>query len=111
MSETKTNYGPQFTKEQSIAFAESGVWKEWTDEQIVRLQLFQDKLCVPFSRFHEAIEKVLGRGVWTHEFAWRDELIKEYLGTKSAPTFDEILNLIPEEKRIVIIASEDTPHA
>ena len=48
----------QLTKEQAIAFAESGEWKSWTDEQIVRFQLFQDKLCMDFGRFHEAMEIV-----------------------------------------------------
>lgn len=92
----------QLTKEEAIAFAESGVWKEWTNEQIVRFQLFQDKMCMPFSRFHEAIEDVLGMSIWTHEFAFIDEIKKEYLGVKAAPTFEEIINLIPEEKRLII---------
>jgi len=93
----------QLTTEQAIAFAESGVWKEWDNEQIVRFQLFQSKLCMPFSRFHEAIEKVLDRPVYTHEFGLNPDGIKEeYLGTKQAPTLEEIINLIPEEKRLVI---------
>ncbi len=92
----------QLTKEEAIALYESGIWKEWTNEQTVRFQLYQDKLCIPFSKFQEAIEDELGRPVFTHEFAFRDELIKEYEGKKPAPTFEEIINLIPEEKRIII---------
>lgn len=94
----------QFTKEQAIAFAESGVWKEWSNEQIVRFQLFQDRLCIDFSRFHEAVEKVLDRPVFTHEFGSVGimGIKEEYLGVKSAPTLDEIINLIPEEKRLFI---------
>lgn len=92
----------QLTEIEAIAFAESDVWKEWTDEQIVRFQLFQDKLCMDFSRFNEAISKVLDRDVYTHEFAFHEGLIKEYLGVKNAPTFEEIMDLIPEEKRIII---------
>ncbi len=92
----------QFTTEQAIAFANNGVWKEWTNEQIVRFQLFQDKMCMPFSRFHEAIEKVLNRPIYTHEFASINEIKKEYLGAKAAPTFEEIINLIPKEKQIII---------
>jgi hypothetical protein len=30
----------QLTKEEAIKFSESGIWKEWSDEQIVRFQLF-----------------------------------------------------------------------
>lgn len=94
----------QVTKEQAIKIAKSKVWESWTDEQITRFQLFQNRLCLPFSRFHEAVEKVLGRPVYTHEFGTEGVvgLKKEYLGVKKAPTFEEIINLIPEEKRIII---------
>lgn len=93
----------QMTKEQAIAFHDSKVWESWTNEQIVRLQLFQKKLCVPFNRFHEAITKVLNRDVYTHEFGMNYEgLVLEYLGVKEPPTLEEIINLIPEEKRITI---------
>ncbi|MFA5151280.1 MAG: hypothetical protein WC554_01845 [Clostridia bacterium] len=93
----------QLTKDQAIAFANSRVWENWTDEQIVRFQLFQTKLCMDFGRFHEAMEKVLNRPIFTHEFGLNaDGLVEEYLGTKPAPTLEEIINLIPEEKRIII---------
>jgi len=58
----------QLTTEQAIKFAKSKVYKKWTNEQIVRFQLFQKKLCMDFSRFHEALETVLDRPVFTHEF-------------------------------------------
>jgi hypothetical protein len=92
----------QLTKKQAIGMAKSGIWKEWTDEEIVRFQLFQKKLCMDFDRFHKAMEVVLERPVYTHEFAWMDELKKEYLGGKKPPSLEEIINLIPEEKRIII---------
>ena len=69
----------QFTRKQAIEFYNSKEWENWTDEQIVRLQLFQPKLCVPFGRFHKAMETVLDRPIYTSEFAWADELKKEYL--------------------------------
>lgn len=93
----------QLTKEQAILFGESQIWADWSHEEIVKFQLFQDKMCMPFSRFHEAIEKVLDRPVFTHEFGLNyDGIVKEYLGEKEKPTFEEILNLIPEEKRIIL---------
>ena len=94
----------QFTKEEAIKFYDSEVWKNWSDEEIVRLQLFQDNLCVDFERFHGAIEKVLGHAVFTHEFAFIDNLRKEYLGEEQAPTLKEIIELMPKDKRAVIIA-------
>lgn len=93
----------QLNKEQAIQFAESKIWQDWTHEQIVRLQLFQKKLCVPFDVFHEAITNVLGRPVYTHEFGFNfDGLMLEYLGEKEPPTLDEIIEMIPEDKRIII---------
>jgi len=91
----------QLTKQQAIALAKSGIWKTWTDEEVVKFQLYQCKLCMDFDRFHQAIEKVLGRPVWTHEFAFGN-IKEEYEGKREMPTFKEILNLIPAEKRIVI---------
>jgi hypothetical protein len=93
----------QLTKEQAIAFYESKVWELWTDEQIVRLQLFQEKLCVPFDRFHSAITNVLNRDVYTHEFGLNYEgIVLEYLGINEPPSFQDIINMIPEDKRIVV---------
>ena len=103
MDKTKIFSGKQLTREQAIAFSQSKIWESWTDEQIVRLQLFQEKLCVPFNRFHEAITNVLNRDVYTHEFGLNYEgIVMEYLGVKDPPTLDEIIRLIPEDKRIVI---------
>ena len=92
----------QLTENQAIKLAESKELENWTDEQIVRFQLFQDRLCMDFGRFQLAMEKVLDRPVWTHEFADKEGLIKEYLGVKEPPTFEEIMNLIPKDKRIII---------
>ncbi len=93
----------QLTKEQAIAMAESMEWKKWTPEQIVRFQLFQKRLCMEFSHFHKALEFVLGRPVFTHEFGMDYEgLVMEFLGEKEPPTLEEIINLIPAEKRIII---------
>jgi len=92
----------QLTKEQAIKMYNSEIWKDMSLEQIGEFQLFQDRLCVPFDKFHLAIEKLLNRPVWTHEFAFKDGLIKEYLGEKPKPSMDEIINLIPKEKRIIL---------
>jgi hypothetical protein len=92
----------QLTREQAVAMAKSNVWKEWTSEQVVRFQMFQERLCMDFSHFHKCVEDVLGRPVFTHEFCFRDDMVREYLGEKEAPSFEDIINLIPSEKRIII---------
>ncbi|MBR4757397.1 MAG: hypothetical protein IK084_01175 [Bacteroidaceae bacterium] len=93
----------QLTEKQAIAFHDSEVWKDWTSRQIAEFQLEQDRLCIPFDVFHKAMEETLGRPVWTHEFAFsRDELRKEMYGEKPTPSFEEIINLIPANKRTLI---------
>ncbi|MDD5537251.1 MAG: hypothetical protein PHS36_08765 [Candidatus Cloacimonetes bacterium] len=92
--------------EQAVEIFNSEVWKTWTKEEIVKFQLFTPRMCMPFDIFHEAVESILNRPVWTHEFAYLDELQKEYLGDKDAPTFEEIVNLIPEEKRLVVFEGD-----
>ncbi len=92
----------QLTTDQAIAFADSKVYENWTPKQIVDFQLFQKCLCMPFDKFHEAVEKVLDRPVFTHEFAFHDEMVKEYLGEKDPPTLSEIINLIPKENRLIL---------
>ena len=97
------------TKEEAIEIHDSGAWKEWSHDIIANFQMRQDKLCMPFPVFHEALEKTLGRGVFTHEFAFATEpggLCDELDGLCNAPTFEEIMALIPEEKRIIIQVEE-----
>ena len=94
----------QLNEQEAKALYESKEWESWDDKTLATFQLLQDKLCVDFSRFHAAIEKTLGRPVYTHEFGLnRDGLIKELLGEKPAPTLKEIIEMIPEEKRIIML--------
>lgn len=71
----------QMTREQAIAFHDSGAWRELTPETLALFQMTQDKLCVPFGEFHKAIEQALGRPVFTPEFDLnRDGLLAELQG-------------------------------
>ena len=91
------------TQEEAIKLYDTEWWKDASDYDIVKFQLFEDRLCMPFDLFHTSVEKVLGRPVWTHEFGSSGKLAEEFLGEKTAPTFEEIMNLIPEEKRVLVI--------
>lgn len=93
------------TREQAIRLFDSEWWKDRTPEEIVKFQLFEDRLCMPFSEFHEAVRVVLGRPVFTHEFGSSGGLRKEYLGEKPAPTFEEIMSIIPADKRVLVVVS------
>jgi len=43
------------------------------------------RLTMPFAVFHDMVEKLLGRAVWTHEFARPEHLIAEFAGWKDSP--------------------------
>jgi len=92
------------TKEKAKQLYESKFWEGMTYEERAKFQLFEDMLCMPFGVFHEAVEKVLGRSVWTHEFAFPDSLRKEFLKEKPAPTMAEIIGLIPADKQVIAAA-------
>lgn len=95
------------TSEQAVRLASTKFWEDLTYEQRARFQMREELLCMPFSVFHEAVEKTLGRPVYTHEFGLnRAGIEAELRGDREAPTLDEILDLIPEEKRIVFYMPE-----
>ena len=90
-------------KEKAIALYDTNWWEGKSHQEIAEFQLFTAELCCPFDVFQEAVEKSLGRPVFTHEFGLNyDGICKEFLGEKEPPTMNEILNLIPEDKLIVI---------
>lgn len=90
-------------REAAIELYESGWWEGLSHRQIAQKQLFISELCCPFAVFHEAVEESLGRPVFTHEFGMNyDGIVKEFLGEQGPPTFDEIISLIPEDKRILV---------
>jgi len=76
-------------KDDALKLYASEWWKDKTPDEIVSFQLYEAKLCMPFGDFHEAVEKVLGRSVWTHEFADQEGLQAEYEG-KRDPEFNPL---------------------
>lgn len=93
----------QLTREQAIAFCDNKLYEGMTSQQIAEFQMEQERLCMPFDVFHKAITEALGRPVYTHEFGLnREGLLKELRGEKEPPTLEEIINLIPKDKRILI---------
>ena len=69
----------QLTKEQAIQFAKSGNWKKLDFRALALFCLSQKLLCVPFDKVHEAVEVMLKRPVFTHEFAHPEHLMEELL--------------------------------
>lgn len=99
----KHNQDTSISTEEAVALAESHFWDDMTDREIAGFQLFQEKLCMPFDVFQAALEQSLGRPVFTHELGLNYEgIVKEFLGDAPAPTFEDIMNLIPEDKRVLV---------
>ena len=91
------------TSQQAKVLAESGWWEGKSARELAVFQMHTEYLCMPFSVFHEAITKALGRDVYTHEFGLDpDGLRMELQGERPKPTDEEILALIPPEKLILI---------
>jgi hypothetical protein len=89
------------TREEAIALHDSKFYETMSYKERAMFQAFEPRLCMPFSVFHEAVEKTLGRSVWTHEFAG-DEIKKELLGDSPAPSMEDIITMIPEHKRVIL---------
>jgi hypothetical protein len=69
-----------------------------------------EELCCPFDVFHQAVEKTLGRPVFTHEFGMNpDGIYFELIGEKDAPTMQEIIGLIPLDKLVIVESPSSTP--
>lgn len=65
-------------RSEAVALYEAKHWEEMTVRERGLFQLYEKRLTMPFSKFHEGVEELLGRPVWTHEFASADLLRKEY---------------------------------
>jgi len=91
------------TRDEALAKAATKWWEAATDREIVQFQLPEPLLCMPFSRFHEAVEKILGRPVFTHEFAIHGALLGEFEGHREPlDPLDSLRQLVPNEKIIVL---------
>lgn len=98
-----SNYQKSIGKDAAIAMSESKWWVGKSAREIAKTGMLIRELCLPFSELHKALETALGRPVYTHEFGLNfDGLIQELLGERDSPTMEEIIELIPEEKRILI---------
>lgn len=86
------------------------------EEKIERLKLLMNTpMGTPpcdrsFSEIHEEVEKVMGRPVWTHEFAFPELLYEELeLGTKGSSfgkSLNEVRQMMPVEFVVVQDSSE-----
>ncbi len=97
------------TEDQAKRLDESKFWENMSYRDKVTFQLFEDRLCMPFNVFLTALKESLGREVFLHELKSANihNIEAEFLDGKNPPTPQEIIDLIPEEKRIIIVTDED----
>lgn len=93
----------QMTRDEAIAFARERRWEPLSLEQRGLLLLRQKLLCIDFSEGHGGVEALLGRPVWTHEFADPDKLWNEYVGIFPRASFEDVLAKIPQHLKVVLI--------
>jgi hypothetical protein len=84
-------------------------WVGKSSKEVSIFQLTTNECCMPFDEFHRLIEEALGRPVFTHEFGLnREGLYRELIiGETERPSFEDILALIPADKRIILASSAD----
>lgn len=78
------------------------------DERAAEFKWWGSILTIPFGDLHQRIEELVGRPVFTHEMAGDvavDRLIEE-ARTRQRPSFSEILDRIPADKRVVIAQTD-----
>ena len=100
---TKENLNTTMTEEQAIEFGKNEAWKDMTHTERAKFQMTVRLLCMPFAVFHEAMEKTLDRPVYIHEFGlnWHG-LIAELFEGGEPPTMQEIVDMIPADKRVIV---------
>lgn len=99
----RKNIQQSIGRDAAITLHDSKWWEGKTHREIAEFQMATQELCVPFSVFHEAMEKTLGRPVFTHEFGLNfDGLLGELMGEKEPPSFEQIMAMIPQDKLILV---------
>lgn len=79
---------PTTTERTLLAEASAECSPRLTRRQAAILSAYTGFLCGPFSDMHELAEKLLGRPVWSHEFA--SKTLAADLAERAKPLFLEI---------------------
>jgi hypothetical protein len=98
------SYQKSIGRRRAIELFESQWWRTRSIREIAKFQLFTVELCLPFGIFHHALEEVLGRPIWIHEFGFNAEgLAEEFLDERDPPTLEEIFALVPQGQSCGVI--------
>ena len=92
------------TRKQATALYDSSFWESLACVERARFQLSEERLCMPFDVFVDAVQRSLGRTVTVGEFLNTKALLSEITGEHEPLEIDELLELVPEDKRVLLAA-------
>lgn len=80
-----------------------------SEEREIEMRRLGGPLEIPFGLIHQRIEELVGRPVFTHEMGLNWEGLLAEASHREHPTLQEVIELVPEEKRL-IVNPEDPDH-
>lgn len=94
----------RLSRNQAAALYDSQFWRFLNAEERARFQLTEDRLCMPFPVFQQAVEICLNRRVGVVEYLRPRLLLDELSGSVPAPSVEDILELVPPENLPLLVA-------
>lgn len=91
----------ELTKEHAIELGRLDWWIGADQKAVGHAQLHQAMLCCPFRTFHECMEALLDRPVFTHEFADNKRIQKEEEGKTVSDPFTMLHELVGDTPILV----------
>jgi hypothetical protein len=104
--EMTTEMRKENIKKTKAKYGKNHWWASKDPKELFWGQINEPILIIDFGKFHEAAEKALGRPVWSHEFARPDVLIQEYQGKIPKANFADVMDKIPEGKKIITVVHD-----
>lgn len=73
-----------------------------SEERLEEFRSWGPVLEIDFDKFHERMEELVGRPVWTHEFA-RPELLEHEIATGQRLSIEGVMAKLPADKPTIIL--------
>src|SRR4051794_35764754 len=72
------------------------------EARVAILRSIPEVLTIPFDNLHQWVEELMGRPVWTHEFAHPEQLIEE-LESGSPADIGDVIGKLPRDKLAILV--------
>jgi hypothetical protein len=77
------------------------------EERAAEFDSWGPVLEIDFGKFHQRMEELVGRPVWTHEFA-RPELLRHEIATNTHPTMEGVVAKLPPDKPVIVVTDDES---